>query len=145
MAQPEREGETIYRGIAVSAGVARGKTLVLRRTQRAVTRAAIAEGDLPGEVRRLEAALIATRKEILDVQRQVTAGMGAGDASIFEAHLLVLEDHTLIDEVTRLMEHEQVNVEYAWHSVAEKYAAALGAIADEYLRERASEDRKSVV
>ena len=46
---------------------------------------------------RHEAGDLATRQEILDVQRQVNKALGAKDASIFEAHLLVLEDPTLIE------------------------------------------------
>jgi len=96
---------------------------------------------LPREWERLEKALVQTRHQILDVQRKVGQAMGAEDAGIFDAHLLVLEDRTLIDEVTRLMEREMVNVDYAFQQVAERYATTLEAIDDEYLRERASDMR----
>ena len=89
----------------------------------------------------LEKALVQTRHQILEVQRKVGQAMGAEDAGIFDAHLLVLEDRTLIDEVTRLMSQQGMNVEQAFHQVAEKYAATLEAIDDEYLRERASDMR----
>jgi len=39
----------------------------------------------------------------------------------------------LIAETTRLIEQDKVNAEFAFHSVAEKYAIALAAIEDEYL------------
>ena len=90
---------------------------------------------------RLEKALIHTRQQILDVQRQVEEAMGAEDASIFDAHLLVLEDQTLLDEVARNIGTNLVNVEYAFREVAEKYAATLARIDDDYLRERASDLR----
>jgi phosphotransferase system enzyme I (PtsI) len=101
----------------------------------------LAEEELPGQIRRLEKALAQTRRQILDVQRKVNQGLGAADASIFDAHLLVLEDPTLIEEVTRRIMHEKVNAEYAFKQVAEKYAATLSALDDEYLRERASDMR----
>jgi phosphotransferase system enzyme I (PtsI) len=90
---------------------------------------------------RLERALVQTRQQILEVQRKVGQAMGAEDAGIFDAHLLVLEDRTLIDEVTRIMAHQKINVEQAFHQVAEKYATTLEAIEDDYLRERASDMR----
>src|SRR5204862_2681491 len=93
------------------------------------------------EVNRLERALVQTRHQILDVQRKVSEGMGAHEGSIFDAHLLVLEDRTLLDEVVRVMQEEKVNAEYAFHSVAERYAATLAAIEDDYLRERATDMR----
>src|ERR1039458_4482995 len=67
--------------------------------------------------------------------------MGAQEGSIFDAHLLVIEDRTLLDEVVRLIQVEKVNAEHAFHTVAERYAATLETIEDEYLRERASDMR----
>jgi phosphoenolpyruvate-protein phosphotransferase (PTS system enzyme I) len=141
MPDSSRAGERVLRGIPVSAGVCRGKILVLGKTSAAVPAHAISEAELPQELQRLEKALIQTRQQILEVQRRVGQAMGAEDAGIFDAHLLVLEDRTLIDEVTRLMSQQKVNVERAFLQVAEKYAATLEAIDDDYLRERASDMR----
>lgn len=129
------------RGIPVSAGVCRGKILVLGKNTSGVPAHVVSDAELPQELHRLEKALVQTRHQILDVQRKVGQAMGAEDASIFDAHLLVLEDRTLIDEVTRLMSQQKINVEQAFHKVAEKYAATLEAIDDDYLRERASDMR----
>ncbi|HEY2951218.1 MAG TPA: phosphoenolpyruvate-utilizing N-terminal domain-containing protein, partial [Verrucomicrobiae bacterium] len=142
MTEPAQKGERILRGIPVSAGVCQGKILVLRDAQNdAVLRRDLPEEELPEQIRRLEKALAQTRKQILDVQRKVNQGLGAADASIFDAHLLVLEDPTLIEEVTRRIMHEKVNAEYAFKQVADKYASTLSALDDEYLRERASDMR----
>jgi phosphotransferase system enzyme I (PtsI) len=67
--------------------------------------------------------------------------MGAQEGSIFDAHLLVLEDRTLLDEVVRVIQEEKVNAEHAFQMVADRYAATLSAIEDEYLRERAADMR----
>jgi phosphotransferase system enzyme I (PtsI) len=67
--------------------------------------------------------------------------MGAAEGSIFDAHLLVLEDRTLLDEVVRTIQDEQSNAEHAFHAVAERYATSLAAIEDDYLRERATDMR----
>src|SRR5260370_35478291 len=71
--------------------------------------------------------------------------MGAQEGSIFDAHLLVLEDRTLLDEVMRLIQGEKVNAEYAFPLVAERYAKTLAAIEDDYLRERATDMRDVTV
>lgn len=96
---------------------------------------------MPGELDRLEKALIQTRRQILEVQKKVSEAIGQKDASIFDAHLLVLEDQTLMDEVARMLHEKKINVEQVFEQVAEKYAAALGALDDEYLKERASDLR----
>src|SRR5204863_7035332 len=72
---------------------------------------------------------------------RVSQAMGAEEGSIFDAHLLVLGDRTLLDEVVRMIREKKVNAEYAFHSVAERYATSLAAIEDDYLRERATDMR----
>ena len=141
MPEPEHKEEKIFRGIPVSTGVCRGKILVLGRAHPSVARRQMSDKELAEEVNRLEKALVETRHQILEVQRQVSQGMGAHEGSIFDAHLLVLEDRTLLDEVVRLVQEEKVNAEHAFQTVAERYAATLSAIEDEYLRERAADMR----
>jgi len=141
MVEPLHKGEQVFRGIPVSAGVCRGKILVLGKTQHSIARRNLAESQSPEEVSRLERALIQTRHEIVEVQRRVSEAMGASEGSIFDAHLLVLEDRTLIDEVVRMINAQKVNAEFAFHTVAERYATTLAAIEDDYLRERATDMR----
>ena len=141
MPERERAGEKVYRGIPVSGGVSRGAVYVLAPSENCVPHRKITTDEVGTEMERLEKALIQTRQQILDVQRQVEEAMGAEDASIFDAHLLVLEDQTLLDEVARNLTTQHVNVEHAFNEVAEKYAATLSRIDDDYLRERASDLR----
>jgi phosphoenolpyruvate-protein phosphotransferase (PTS system enzyme I) len=133
--------EKIFHGIPVSAGVCRGRLLVFGRTRPDIARRQLTEPELAEEINRLERALVQTRHQILEVQRKVSEGMGAQEGSIFEAHLLVLEDRTLLDEVVRVIQTQKVNAEHAFHTVAERYAATLSAIDDDYLRERATDMR----
>ena len=142
MLEAGRSGEKIIRGIPVSPGVCRGTILVLGRSHEdKIPKHPVDEAKLPDEVKRLEQALIETRRQIIEVQRQVNRALGAEDATIFDAHLLVLEDPTLIEEVSRIIFHEKVSAEYAFQQVADKYARTLSAIDDEYLRERAADMR----
>ncbi len=71
------------------------------------------------------------------MQQQIAEAIGAKDAGIFDAHLLVVEDRTLIDEVLRKLEADLCNVEFVFHEVATHYAETLSKIDDPYLRERA--------
>jgi phosphotransferase system enzyme I (PtsI) len=141
MPEASHKGEKIFRGIPVSGGVCRGKILVLGKARPSISRRKLTDAELPEEVNRLEKALVQTRQQILDVQRKVVEGMGAQEGSIFDAHLLVLEDRTLLDEIVRVIQDQKVNAEYAFHIVAERYATTLAAIEDDYLRERATDMR----
>ena len=141
MSERSGSGEKILRGIPVSNGVCRGKIVVLGKTHDAAPRKEISETDVAQEIQRLEHALVQTRHQIQEVQRKVADALGAKDASIFDAHMLVLEDPTLIDEVIRLIQEQRINAEPAFQQVAEKYAATLNNMHDEYLRERAADMR----
>jgi len=136
------EGERIFHGIAVSPGVCRGKILVLVDNRvDSIPRHTITDEDVPQQILRLEQAITETRRQLLAVQEKVSTGMGAKDATIFDAHLLVLEDPTLLDEVRLYVEKEKVNIDFAFAKVSEKYAKVLETIDDEYMRERAADVR----
>ena len=141
MAERRHEGETVFRGIPVSAGVCRGKILVLDKPRHAPPQRELTEEQIPGEIVRLEQALARTRQQILEVQRKVVETVGGEQGSIFDAHLLILEDPVLIEEAVKAIREKKFNAEHAFQTVAERYAAALATVNDEYLRERASDMR----
>jgi phosphotransferase system enzyme I (PtsI) len=141
MPQLARSNEKVYRGIPVSDGVCKGTVLKLGEQREAAEKRTIPDADIPAQIARLEKAILQTRHQILDVQKRVNEAMGAQEASIFEAHLMVLEDQTIIEEVNRLVHEQKVNIEFAFHAIAEKYANTLSEIDDDYLRERAKDMR----
>src|SRR5213596_207366 len=129
--------ETRFEGAGVSPGIARGKVHVARDDLDEVVHYRIAPSQVTDEISRFETALIQTRMQILQMQQRIAESIGAKDAAIFDAHLLVVEDRTLIDEVLRKLETDLCNVEWAFQEVATKYAETLSKIDDPYLRERA--------
>ena len=138
------KGEKVYRGTAVSAGVCRGKVLVLHRTRHLITQRVVSDAEIADEIKRFEQVLVKTRTQIKEVQRRVVKNMSAAEADIFDAHLLMLEDRVLIDEVIRLIRDQKANADFAFHEVSGRYVAVMEGVEDEYLRERAS-DMKDLV
>lgn len=137
----QTSGERTFHGIAVSPGVCQGRVVVLGKAHAASVRYSITEAQLPAEINRFKQALVATRQQLTEVQRRLTEKTGGEHAGVFEAHLLVLDDPEVNNEVLRCIQNEKVNAEYAYQSVTERYAASLAAIDDEYLRERAADLR----
>src|SRR4051795_10234947 len=129
--------EIRLQGAGVSPGIAHGVIHVTRDDFDDVPRYAIKPAQIPDEIGRFEAALIQTRMQILEMQQRIAESIGAKDAAIFDAHLLVVEDRTLIDEVLRKLKTDLCNVEWAFQEVATRYAETLSKIDDPYLRERA--------
>lgn len=133
--------EKTYKGIAVSPGIAIGRVFVFDSQEEAFLPHEIKEEALPKEIARFEDALIATRREILGIQKEIEKKMGLEHAEIFNAHLMVLEDRALIEEVIKRLEKEHYNVEYIFQQVVRKYSEIFAQINDEYLKERSSDIR----
>src|SRR5436189_3826787 len=129
--------ETRFQGVGVSHGRGLGAIHVIRDDSDEVARRRIQAGEIPNEIGRFETALIQTRAQILEMQERIAESIGAKDAGIFDAHLLVVEDRTLIDEVLRKLQADLCNVEFVFQEVANHYADTLSKIDDPYLRERA--------
>lgn len=129
--------EIQFHGAGVSPGIAQGAIHVVRDDLDDVARYRIEPAQIANEIGRFETALIQTRTQILEMQQKIAESIGAKDAGIFDAHLLVVEDRTLIDEVLRKLEADLCNVEWVFQEVATNYAETLSKIDDPYLRERA--------
>ena len=130
--------EKRFNALGVSPGIARGMVYVHRgEDEEELPSRRIDESEIPSEIARLEYSLIATRKEILEMQEKIAGSIGAKDAGIFDAHLLVVEDRTLIDEVLRTLERDKITIDAVYQQVANRYAQTLSEIDDPYLRERA--------
>ena len=129
--------EIRFEGAGVSPGMAYAKVHVVRDDLDDVARYRIAPSQIPDEIGRFETALIQTRMQILEMQQRIAESIGTKDAAIFDAHLLVVEDRTLIDEVLRKLENDLCNVEWVFQEVSTRYAETLNKIDDPYLRERA--------
>jgi len=133
--------QNTYHGIGVSPGVAIGKAFIFDSEEVLVTKRHIDAAQVPTEIARFEDALIRTRKEILSIQSMLSERLGTEHAEIFNAHLLVLEDRSLIEDVIKKIERERYNIEYIFQQVGKKYADIFSQIEDDYLKERASDIR----
>jgi len=129
----------ILKGIPASPGIAIGRTFLFDTSKFMVSSKRIRESDIPGEIARFEEALIKTRAEILNIQEKITREMGTYHAEIFNAHLLVLEDRMLIEEVIERLKKEHKCVESIFAKVLDKYISVFSKMDDEYLRERISD------
>jgi len=124
------------KGIAAASGISIGKAYKIGKEEFSITREPIRQEDIPVQIQLFEEALIKTRREIIDLQKRISVDMGQEQAEIFDAHLLVLEDRMLIEEVISRLKKEQVCVAYIFSEVLKKYISVFLKIEDEYLKER---------
>jgi phosphotransferase system enzyme I (PtsI) len=135
---PARQEER-YRGTAVSPGIAIGPLLLLYADEHIIRKRRIRPEDVAGEITRFEAALLKTRQQIQTIRNQLASSIGEADASIFDAHLLLLEDTSLIETVKDHLQSRLVNVDYAYEQVVRSFTRKMRELDDDYFRERAAD------
>src|SRR5271156_5087684 len=136
---PAPPQQKIYKGTAVSPGIAVGPLLLLYADERIVRKRRIRPEDVPGEIGRFEAALLKTRQQIQIIRNQLASAVGEADASIFDAHLLLLEDTSLIESVKEQLQSRLVNVDFAYEQVVRSFTRKMRELDDDYFRERAGD------
>ncbi|MCR4338183.1 MAG: phosphoenolpyruvate--protein phosphotransferase [Candidatus Omnitrophica bacterium] len=131
--------EIVLKGVPAAPGIAIGPAYILDQQEVIVAPRAILENEVPIEIARFEEALIKTREEIGGLKKKIDEEMGGQHAKIFDAHLMVLEDTMLNEEVIKRIRQEKQSAEYVFSKVLKKYVKAFSNIQDEYLRERTSD------
>jgi len=127
------------KGIAAASGICIGPAYKIGKEEFVVPREKIRPEDIPLQIQLFEEALIKTRREIIELQKRIATDMGQEQAEIFDAHLLVLEDRMLIEEVITRLKKDQVCVAFIFLEVLKKYIDVFSKIEDEYLKERTAD------
>jgi phosphotransferase system enzyme I (PtsI) len=127
------------KGIAAASGISIGPAYKIGKEELVIPRQAITQEEIPLQIQLFEEALIQTRREIVELQRRIATDMGQEQAEIFDAHLLVLEDRMLIEEVISRLKKELLSVAFIFSEVLKKYIDVFSRIEDEYLKERAAD------
>ncbi|MEC8779433.1 MAG: phosphoenolpyruvate-utilizing N-terminal domain-containing protein, partial [Verrucomicrobiota bacterium] len=137
--ESSKSGEVVLYGIAASPGVSHGQVFRFLHDEVEVPRYEVAKDEQESEIARFKDALKQTHDQITEIRESVARNLGDKEASIFDAHLLVLEDQALIDDVVGEIHKTGDNVEQCLHRVSQRYYDYFNQLKDEYLRERASD------
>ncbi len=127
------------KGIPAAPGITIGKVYILDSEDLVIAKNPISEKDIPLEINRFKLSLQKTKLEITGIKDKILKELGSEHAEIFSAHLLVIEDTMLIEEVISKLKKEKFCVEYIFLNVLKKYVKAFSKMDDEYLKERISD------
>ena len=131
--------EAIFHGIPASPGVAHGLVFKFSHGDIEIPSYEVPLESVDTEVQRFDEALSKTRCQIREIRNEVAANLGADEARIFDAHIMVLEDQAFIDDVVAEIRECEVNVERCVHRVSRRYLDIFAKIEDSYLKERATD------
>ena len=137
MNHPSPKEQRIFQGIGVSPGVARASVVIQDERFVAPAMREVADAAVEAELEILNVALGLTRSELTEMRDRLEGEIGSENASLFEAHLMLLDDATVLDEVRRRVIEEHESADRVYFEVIQRYVNTLREIADPYLRERA--------
>lgn len=135
--------EVMFHGIPASPGIAMGLVQILGKEDSLLEETGDEGKISPEEVEKETAffreALEKTRNETKVLMTRVKETVGQSDASIFDAQFLILDDKMLLNEVLAGISKKFLRAEDAFRQTVSKYVAAISAINDPYLKERAAD------
>jgi phosphotransferase system enzyme I (PtsI) len=129
----------VFHGVGSSDGIAWGPVFVVHARLDEVPDLPVPADRVEEQVARFEAALVQTRQQILALRDAVESRVSSGEGSVFDAHLMVLDDPFLVDKTRHVIRTRSCMAESAVRSITEEYGAKFAAMQDDYLRERAAD------
>lgn len=133
------EQEIIYEGIPASPGIAIAPVHVVARGFSAPEVYEIPESEVQPEQERFKDALEITKRQLIELQSRLEDLSGDNESGIFEAHVMILEDRSVVDRVLQAISKRQQNAEFAFYAVMQNFLEAMRRIPDPYLRERTAD------
>jgi phosphotransferase system enzyme I (PtsI) len=124
------------RGLGVSPGIAIGEVQLTKKVVFTTRKESISAEQVDGELGRLNGAIGRTHKQLVKIRDNVKDIVGEEHAFIFEAHLLILQDKSLLMSLKEIIRQEQTRAEWALSRVHLKYQKIFESIDDEYLMQR---------
>ena len=127
-------------GVPASSGVAIGKVFLYKDDIFSqIPRYAIHEGNVEGEWKRFVEANQSAQREVQDLRDRAQREMGDEQAKIFEAHLLMLSDEDIHDQLKNRLETSLENIEWVVWENSRALAQKLNTAQDPALRDRAAD------
>jgi len=127
------------KGIPAAPGIAIGKVHLFGSDDFALHEHSVSASEVQHEINKFRKALKETRKEIIAIEKKISKEIGVEQGKIFSAHLMVLDDNMLVEEVIARLKKRKKNIEAVFSEVLNKYVTVLSEAKDEYLRDRISD------
>jgi phosphotransferase system enzyme I (PtsI) len=123
-------------GIAVSEGIAMGKAHVIFSEDLIIKETEISPDQVDAEVSLFQQALGETRVDLQAMRDTIQEKLGEEQAKIFDAHLLVLQDVSLVDATIERIRQNRKNAAFTFKRVSDGIINTFSAIKGSYLQER---------
>lgn len=130
------------RGSAISPGYAEGTVIIYRPPLlEIVERRKILPEDVETEFQRFTAAIEHSAKEVSVVRHQVATDVGETEAAIFDAHIAMIRDPSLAEQVHQRLREDLVCAETALADQMKIFSKRLASSGNDYMKELALDVR----
>jgi len=127
-------------GIPGSSGIVMGNAfLYLEKNIPEISRYNIRKNQIEGELKRFKDACEEASAEIRALHERAKKEMGKEQAAIFAAHLMMLEDVEIFDQVSGRIRETQENIEWVVSDTVRQMAQKMLSSPDPVFRERAAD------
>lgn len=129
----------IIKGIPVAPGIVIGRAFVLDDARERVPYHTVGLDQISGELARFDAAVAHSIADLEAARQRALDKLGPEPAKIFEFHLGLLNDKTLIDPIRQRVEQERVTAAYAVAEAFRDLANRFKAMGSEVFRQKATD------
>lgn len=130
-----------FKGIGASEGISIGKAMLFIEEEMIIPQDKISEAQVGTEIERLLDAQRKSKTQLISIRDKVKDKMGEDKASIFDGHIMLLEDDDLLSEVKDKIKAEKVSSAKALEEGVAEYCEMISQLDDLYLREREADLR----
>ncbi|MCC3372953.1 phosphoenolpyruvate--protein phosphotransferase [Cohnella sp. REN36] len=127
----------MIQGLAASEGIAIGKAFVLPNWEWEMPEQKIDVGDLALEFDRLYEGVNRSKSEIHQMKSELDEAVGIQEASIFDAHLAILDDPVFMNEIQGIIQRQYKAAEVAVKEAIDHFVTMFDLLDDDYMKERA--------
>lgn len=126
----------VFDGIAGSPGISIGEIYIFSQ-QLFIPKFSISDYQVEFEIDRFYSSLRKTKEEYQKLQTKLIKEMTEDEGTFFDAHIMMTEDQTLIQDVVNKLRSEKKNLEWVVYEVTESLYKKFLQLDDEYFRDRA--------
>ncbi len=134
---PAEAGDGYLQAVPISEGYAVGPLAHMRSALPVVPTEPTANPEAAWA--HLQQAIALVQKSVSEQRKLVARSLGEGNAAIFDAHLLILQDPDLLEQARRLIFENKLNEAAAWDQAIGAVKKSYLDLEDPYLRQRAAD------
>ena len=130
-----------FKGVPVVPGIAMGRVHLKFRKVHILSDRVIEAGEVDRELAYLDEAVRLGKEQLLITRAKVADEVGGLEATIFDTHIALLEDRSLLAKVRDQVRRDRRPVEVVIGEIVEGYFQTLNVVADDSFQERAADIR----